>query len=92
LAFAHLAVPPLVAIVIDSLYLIPCYLGGILSLGFLINFDYIGEQYGSCYYRGLSNDYEDCRVAWHMLEKLQLIGFIFQLLGMLVPPVHFSLL
>ncbi|KAJ7284456.1 hypothetical protein C8J57DRAFT_693201 [Mycena rebaudengoi] len=81
LAFAHVAVPSLAAILVDSLYLIPCYLGGTLSLG-IITFSYIGQQYGSCYYRAISD--RDCREAWHMLEKLQLIGFIFQLLGLLL--------
>ncbi|KAJ7291997.1 hypothetical protein C8J57DRAFT_1274356 [Mycena rebaudengoi] len=84
LAFAHVVVPSLAAILVDSLYLILCYLGGTLSLGLIIHFDYIGQQYGSCYYRGRINDYPECRVAWHTLEKLQLIGFIFQLLGLLL--------
>ncbi|KAJ7218893.1 hypothetical protein C8J57DRAFT_1537253 [Mycena rebaudengoi] len=80
LTFAHVSVPSLAAILVNSLYLIPCYIGGTVSLGII--YDYFRRYFGACNYRGISDD--DCHKTYHKFVTLQLIGMIFQLLGLVL--------
>jgi hypothetical protein len=82
LTFAHVSVPSLAAILVNSLYLIPCYIGGTVSLAII--YDYFKRNFGTCNYRGIISD-EDCHKTYHKFVTLLLIGMIFQLLGLLVP-------
>ncbi|KAJ7292436.1 hypothetical protein C8J57DRAFT_1489944 [Mycena rebaudengoi] len=55
LTFAHVSVPSLAMILVNSFYLIPYYIGRTVSLGTIIDFNY-WWQGGICYYRGISEE------------------------------------
>ncbi|KAJ7231757.1 hypothetical protein C8J57DRAFT_1533415 [Mycena rebaudengoi] len=83
LTLAHVSVPSLAAILLDSLYLIPCYIGGAVSLGILIDYNYFGgPEEGSCYSDRIS--VEACQKTHHTFENLQLAVLISQFMGLVL--------
>jgi hypothetical protein len=78
-------VPSLAAILLDGLYLIPCYIGGAVSLGILIDYNYFGgPEEGSCYSDRIN--VEVCQKTHHTFENLQLAVLISQFMGLPLLP------
>ncbi|KAJ7838507.1 hypothetical protein B0H14DRAFT_2588544 [Mycena olivaceomarginata] len=84
LTFANIVVPTLAGILVDSLFLIPCYIIGIILPSFFIYWDYLGKVVGSCYDR-VPIPQDECRTLWHTLGALQLLAMVLQFFGLCVP-------
>ncbi|KAJ7448991.1 hypothetical protein FB451DRAFT_1288338 [Mycena latifolia] len=68
------AVPTLAVILLNSLFLIPCYLAGIIGLGNTID----GGVSGAC------NHESPCRRPWHVLGALEIAAMALQIFGLVL--------
>jgi hypothetical protein len=70
--------PTLAAILLHSLFLIPCYLAGAITLGVNLDWDDLGGQDGECFRES------GCRDTWHILNALEIAAMVLQLVGLCV--------
>ncbi|KAJ6527718.1 hypothetical protein B0H19DRAFT_1195571, partial [Mycena capillaripes] len=83
LTFSNIMVPTLALILVDSLFLIPCYIIGIILPAFFIYWDYLGKVFGDCPSLVPIPD-EECRTLWHTLGALQLLAMVLQFFGLVL--------
>ncbi|KAJ6605297.1 hypothetical protein DFH09DRAFT_1121114 [Mycena vulgaris] len=79
LAFKSVEVPPLAAILVDSLFLIPCYIAATIFLGLFVEFRSSG---GECAWHRPTE--EECLALWNTLEALQILAMVLQIIGLVL--------